>query len=49
LSGLTSGGSYTITASKSGDVNGINSLDVSRIQQYLVGLIDINAESTAGG
>jgi hypothetical protein len=38
LSGLTAGGSYTITAAKSGDVNGINSLDVSRIQQYLVGL-----------
>jgi hypothetical protein len=38
LSGLTAGANYTITAAKSGDVNGINSLDVSRIQQYLVGL-----------
>jgi hypothetical protein len=35
---LIAGGSYTVTPSKTGDVNGINSLDVSRIQQYLVGL-----------
>ncbi len=37
LSGLTSG-NYTITAAKSGDVNSINSFDISRVQQYLVGL-----------
>jgi hypothetical protein len=38
LNGLIAGGTYTVTPSKSGDINGINSLDVSRIQQYLVGL-----------
>ena len=41
LLGLTSGGNHTVTASKTGDVNGINSLDVSRIQQHLVGLTNL--------
>jgi hypothetical protein len=41
LNGLIAGGSYTVTPSKTGDLSGINSLDVSRIQQYLVGLITL--------
>ncbi len=32
------GGNYTVTPTKSGEVKGINSLDATRIQQYLVGL-----------
>jgi hypothetical protein len=40
LSGLTSGGNYTVVPSKpaQSDVNGINSLDATRIQQRLVGI-----------
>jgi endonuclease G len=43
LSGLTSGGSYTVAPSKQAqsDASGINSLDATRIQQYLVGLITL--------
>ncbi len=41
LSGLTAGGSYTITPSKSGEIKGINSLDATRIQQHRVGLITL--------
>ncbi|HEX8638561.1 MAG TPA: M20/M25/M40 family metallo-hydrolase, partial [Pyrinomonadaceae bacterium] len=36
-------GNYTVTAAKSGDVKGINSLDAARIQQHLVGLTDLSA------
>jgi hypothetical protein len=36
-------GDYTVTPSKTGDVNGINSLDATRIQQYRVGLITLSA------
>ncbi len=32
------GGNYTVSPSKTGEVKGINSLDATRIQQYLVGL-----------
>jgi hypothetical protein len=42
LSDLASGGSYTVTPSKTGDVNGINSLDATRIQQHLVELITLS-------
>lgn len=38
LSGLANGESCTVTPSKTGDINGINSLDAARIQQHLVGL-----------
>jgi hypothetical protein len=38
LPGLTESGNYTVTPTKTGDVNGIDSLDAARIQQYLVGL-----------
>ncbi len=41
LSGLLSGGNYTITPSKTGEVKGINSLDATRIQQFRVGLITL--------
>jgi hypothetical protein len=41
LNGLISGGNYTVTPSKTGEVKGINSLDATRIQQYLVGLITL--------
>jgi hypothetical protein len=40
LSGL-SGSNYTVTPTKTGDVNGIDSLDAARIQQHLVGLITL--------
>jgi hypothetical protein len=40
LNGL-GGGAYTVTPSKTGDVNGIESLDATRIQQHLVGLITL--------
>jgi hypothetical protein len=43
LSGLTAGGNYTVTPSKSGEVKGINSLDATRIQQHRVGLITLTA------
>ncbi len=39
LSDLTGGGNYTVTPTKSGDVNGINSTDALRIQQYIVGSV----------
>jgi uncharacterized repeat protein (TIGR01451 family) len=35
------GGNYTVTPSKTGEVKGINSLDATRIQQHLVGLITL--------
>ena len=38
LSGLGNG-NYTITPTKAGDVNGINSTDAVRIQQYIVGSV----------
>jgi leucyl aminopeptidase len=34
---------FTITLAKTGSVNGINSLDAARIQQYLVGLTTLSA------
>jgi hypothetical protein len=40
LNGL-GGGAYTVTPSKTGDVSGIESLDATRIQQHLVGLITL--------
>jgi CSLREA domain-containing protein len=40
LSGLGNG-AYTVTPTKAGNVNSINSLDASRIQQHLVGLITL--------
>lgn len=42
LSGLT-GGKYTVKPAKTGEVNGINSLDSTRIQQHLVGLRTLSA------
>ncbi len=36
-------GNYSVTASKTGDINGISSLDASRIQQYLVGLTTLTS------
>jgi uncharacterized repeat protein (TIGR01451 family) len=36
-----SGGNYTVTPSKSGEIKGINSLDATRIQQHRVGLITL--------
>ena len=39
LTGLSNVGSHTVTPSKSGDVNGINSTDAVRIQQYIVGSV----------
>jgi hypothetical protein len=41
LNGLTSGGTYTVTPSKTGEIKGINSLDATRIQQHRVGLITL--------
>jgi hypothetical protein len=41
LQGLIPSGSYTVTPSKTGEVKGINSLDATRIQQHLVGLITL--------
>lgn len=41
LSGLTAGGNYTVIPSKTGEVKGINSLDATRIQQHMVGLITL--------
>ena len=46
LSGLGSG-AYTVTPSKTGDVNGITGLDASRISQHVVGLITLNASQLA--
>jgi hypothetical protein len=40
LNGLGTG-NYTVTLAKTGDVNSINSLDATRIQQHLVGLITL--------
>jgi pectin methylesterase-like acyl-CoA thioesterase len=40
LNGLGAG-AYTVTPSKTGDLNGIESLDAARIQQHLVGLITL--------
>lgn len=36
-------GAYTVTPSKTGDVNGINSFDSARISQHVVGLITLNS------
>lgn len=36
-------GAYTITPSKTGQVNGISNLDASRIAQHIVGLTTLNA------
>ncbi|HEX8638679.1 MAG TPA: M12 family metallo-peptidase, partial [Pyrinomonadaceae bacterium] len=41
LTGIVAGGNYTVTPSKNGDVSAINSLDATRIQQYLVGQISL--------
>jgi hypothetical protein len=38
---LTTTGQFTVSPSKTGDVNGINSLDATRIQQHLVGLTNL--------
>lgn len=42
LSGFGSG-AYTVTPSKTGDVNGITSFDSARIAQHVVGLISLNS------
>ena len=34
---------YTVTPSKTGEINGISSLDASRIQQHLVGITTLNS------
>jgi hypothetical protein len=41
LSNLMTNGNYTVTPTKNGGVNGVNSLDATRIQQHLVGLINL--------
>lgn len=41
LNNLATTGQFTVTPSKTGDVNGINSLDATRIQQHIVGLINL--------
>jgi CSLREA domain-containing protein len=41
LNNLTTTGQFTVTPSKIGDVNGINTLDATRIQQHLVGLTNL--------
>jgi Zn-dependent metalloprotease len=43
LSGLTAGGNYTVTPTKTDEVKGINSLDATRIQQHLVGITTLTA------
>jgi hypothetical protein len=43
LDGLTAGGNYTVTPTKTGEVKGINSLDATRVQQHRVGLITLTA------
>jgi hypothetical protein len=43
LSNLASGGNYTVTPSKTGDVKGIDSTDATRIQQHLVGMTTLTA------
>ncbi len=40
-------GPYTVTPSKSGDVNGISGLDAAQISQHVVGLITLNANQLA--
>lgn len=40
-------GAYTVTPTKTGDVNGITGLDASRISQHVVGLITLNANQLA--
>ena len=47
LTGLSNIGSHTVTPSKSGDVNGINSTDAVRIQQYLVGSVAFSPNQRA--
>jgi uncharacterized protein YdeI (BOF family) len=47
LLGLTPSGDYTVTQSKTGEVNGINSLDATRIQQHRVGLITLTPNQLA--
>jgi len=42
LTGFGSG-AYTVTPSKTGDVNGITSFDSARIAQHVVGLISLNS------
>jgi uncharacterized repeat protein (TIGR01451 family) len=37
-----SGGNYTVTPSKTGEIKGINSLDATRIQQHLVGMMTLS-------
>jgi len=46
LSGLGAG-AYTVTPSKTGDVNGISGLDAALISQHVVGLITLNANQLA--
>jgi hypothetical protein len=41
------GENYTVTVTKTGDASGINSLDATRIQQYLVGLTALSAAQLA--
>ncbi len=47
LENLTTGGQYTVAPSKSGDVNGINSTDALRIQQYIVGNVALTPAQLA--
>lgn len=47
LSNLAGGAQYTVSASKTGNVNGINSLDATRVQQYLVGLTTLTPAQIA--
>jgi parallel beta-helix repeat protein len=46
LSGLGAG-SYTVTPSKSGNVNGISGFDAALISQHVVGLITLNSNQLA--
>jgi hypothetical protein len=48
LSGLGSG-PYTVTPSKSGDVNGISALDAARVAQHAAGLIVLSSNQQLAG
>jgi len=43
LNNLIEGGNYTVTPTKTGDVNSISNLDASRIAQHIVGLTTLSA------
>jgi Tol biopolymer transport system component len=48
VSGLGTG-PYTVTPSKTGDVNGISALDAARVAQHAAGLITLNSNQIVAG